>query len=106
MNNSFEIIDGIIYVDKTLFQDSQNGDNHISQLTGSYCTGIFHRKPTLSTGPQSITINYHDVDHVVIERNPEDFIESLRHEYPNQVRGHILISEKDRPIRDITISDY
>ncbi len=106
MNNCFEIIDGILYIDKTLFQESQHVDNGIALLTGSYSTEIFSNKPALSTGPKSITVSYHNVDHIHIEKNPEDFIEKLRNEYPNKVRGHLLISQKDAPIRDITISDY
>ncbi len=106
MNNSFEIIDGILYIDKTLFQESQHVENGISLLTGSFTTEIFSRKPALSTGPKSITVNYHNIDSIHIERNPENFIEKLRSEYPNQVRGHLLIAQRDTPIRDITISDY
>lgn len=41
MNNSFEIIDGILYIDKTLFQESQHVENGISLLTGSFTTEIF-----------------------------------------------------------------
>jgi hypothetical protein len=106
MINNFRIVDGVLYVDKTLFNEAQKNETIISKLTGSYYTNTFCTKPAVTTGPQSVCISYHDVDNVLIDRNPDAFVQELRSAFKHKVRGHIIITEDNVHTRDVVISNY
>jgi len=106
MSNAFDIVDGILYVDKQLFNEAQLHDNSISQLTASHYTNLYTAGPRFKTGPETVIIDYTQADVLHIDRDPMDFIEELRKTYPNQVRGCITIHDQIHPRKSICINSY
>lgn len=106
MKKSFNIIDGTVYLDKKLYQQAQFEDNNISKLTGSVCMNIFKTKPRLSTGIDSVTIDYHNGGDVRINRDPIEFVEEMRTTYQNKVRGHIVVDVGEDAPMDILINNF
>lgn len=106
MNKSFQIIDGIMYIDKQLFYQSQEVENNISRLTGSFYTDFFKTKPRCTTGQETVIIDYHNVDDIYIERDSSQFIEELQDMYHSKVRGHLTICQDDGRSKVITINRY
>jgi hypothetical protein len=106
MQKSFDIIDGIVYVDKWLYQEAQQLDNNISKLTGSYAVNLFKPRPVVTTGIDSVTIDYHNVERLGVEKDPVEFIEELRSTYKYRIRGHIVIDQEDIGQQDLMINRY
>lgn len=106
MENSFSIIGGILYIDKWLYREAQELDNNISKLMGSQNLNMFKPRPTVTTGIQSVTIDYHNIDSISVPKDPMLFVEELRSTYKSNVRGHILIKKQDHILQDIIINKY
>ena len=106
MEKSFCIIGGILYIDKWLYREAQELDNNISKLMGSQNLNMFKPRPTVTTGIQSVTIDYQSVDSISIPKDPMLFVEELRTTYKSKVRGHILIKKQDHILQDIIINNY
>lgn len=106
MNSRFEIIDGVVYVDKHLFEEAQHVDNNISKLVGSACVNLFSRRPTITTGIESVTIDYHYADEVSVEMDATRFIDELRALYDFKVRGHLVVDMGDHVPKDMLINRY
>lgn len=106
MGKSFQIIDGTMYVDKQLFYEAQEVENNISRLTGSFYTDFFKTKPKCITGQETVIIDYHNVDEIIIEKDSSLFVEELRDMYHSKVRGHLVICQDDGRSKVITINRY
>ena len=106
VEKSFCIIGGILYIDKWLYREAQELDNNISKLMGSQNLNMFKPRPTVTTGIQSVTIDYQSVDSISIPKDPMLFVEELRTTYKSKVRGHILIKKQDHILQDIIINNY
>jgi hypothetical protein len=106
MQKGFDIIDGMVYVDKWLFQEAQQLDNNISKLTGSYSVNLFRPRPMVTTGIDSVTIDYHNIDRLGIEKDPQEFLEELRSTYKYKIRGHIVIQQESMDQQDIVINRF
>lgn len=106
MNRSFKIIDGIVYLDKVCYQQAQQVDNCLSKLTGSICEYMFKKRPTITTGIESVTIDFHNIDAIEINKDPVLFVQEIRLTYQNRIRGHIVIDEGAKTPSDILINKY
>lgn len=106
MKSGFDIIDGVVYVDKRLYQQAQQVDNNISKLVGSTCVNLFKAKPAITTGIESVTIDYHLSDGVGVDMDPMIFVNELRSEYSSRVRGHLVVDTGDSEPIDMLINRY
>lgn len=106
MSKNFQIIDGTMYVDKQLFYEAQEEENNISRLTGSFYTDFFKTKPRCITGQETVIIDYHNVDQILIEKDSNQFVDELISMYHSKVRGHLVISLDDGRSKVITINKY
>lgn len=106
MNKHFEIIGGIVYLDKKIFADAMQRDNNVSKLTGSTCENIFNARPRIQCGVESVTIDYSLSDRIRIDQDPEIYIHNLQDQYHNQVRGHLVIDIGLQDPIDMTISSF
>lgn len=106
MNSKFEIIDGIVYVEKRLYEEAQNVDNNISKLVGSPCVNLFKSGPMITTGVESVTIDYHFADEVPVEMDPIVFVKELKTRYDYRVRGHLIVDVGDHQPKDMLINRY
>ncbi|MCF8017772.1 MAG: hypothetical protein K9L62_00100 [Vallitaleaceae bacterium] len=106
VNNSFNIIGGIIYVDKWIYREAQEHDNNISKLLGSQNLNMFKPRPTITTGIHSVTIDYRSIDSISVPKDPKLFVEELRTTYNTKVRGHILIKKHNQDLEDIIINKF
>lgn len=105
MIEGFEIVDGRLFIDKELFRQAQMTDNNLSKLTGSCCADMFRKPPKILTGKSSITIDYHDADFVRVPKELYHFIEEIKGDYHQKVRGALkVIVEQD--LLDIVINNY
>jgi hypothetical protein len=105
MNSEFLIVDGKLFIDKDLFKQSLATDNHLSKLTGNSCSAIFKTMPEIHTGIESIIIDYHNADHLIISQNLETFISDISSSYHSEVRGKITVSVDDQ-VFDVIINQY
>ncbi len=106
MISSFEIVGGVVYLDKMLYSDSLNLDNDLSKLTGSTCVNMFKMRPRIWTGVESVTIDYEDSDGVMIQKDPNMYIEELRQHYHSRVRGHLIVDIGEKQPIDLVINKY
>lgn len=106
MKSGFDIIDGVVYVDKHLYQEAQLVDNNISKLVGSPCVNLFKQRPTVITGIESVTIDYRFADGVPIDMDPMIFVNELRSSYDYRVRGHLVVDTGDNKPMDMLINRY
>lgn len=106
MMRSFNIIDGIVYVDKMVYQEAQMVDNNISKLLGSTNVNMFKKRPTITTGVESVTVDFHDVNGIGINKDPMVFVDEIREKYHKKVRGHIVVDVGDDSLQDICINVY
>ena len=106
MKNHFEIVGGIVYLDKSLYTDSLNVDNNLSKLMGSSCVNIFKTKPRIQCGVESVTIDYAGSDSVSIDQDPVKYIRSLQDQYHNRVRGHLVMDIGEGEPIDMLINLY
>ena len=106
MNKHFEIVGGIVYLDKSLYTDSLKVDNALSKLSGSTCVNMFKTKPKIQSGIESVTIDYTGSDSVVIDQNPADYIHQLQEQYHNLVRGHLIMDIGEGDPIDMLINTY
>jgi len=106
VENSFNIIGGIVYVDKWLYREAQELDNNISKLMGSQNLNMFKPRPTVTTGIHSVIIDYHNIESISVPKDPVLFVKELRTTYDNKVRGHILIKKHNQALQDIVINKY
>lgn len=106
MNSGFEIIDGIVYVEKMLFDEAQRLDNNISKLVGSPCVDLFKMRPMITSGVESVTIDYHFADEVSVNEDPITFVNELRDRYACKVRGHLVVDKGDHKPVDMVINRY
>lgn len=106
MKRSFNIIDGIVYVDKSIYQEAQLVDNNVSKLTGSTCMNLFKTKPIIKTGIESVTIDFSSVEGIGINKDPVLFVEELRATYNGRIRGHLVVDVGDDHPVDININSY
>ncbi len=106
MNSGFDIIDGVVYVEKKLYQEAQRVDNNISKLVGSACVNLFKARPAITTGIESVTIDYHFSDGVGIDMDPMIFVNELRSAYDYRVRGHLVVDTGGKEPIDMLINRY
>ena len=106
MESSFNIIGGIVYVDKWLYHEAQELDNNISKLMGSQNLNMFKPRPTVRIGIHSVTIDYRNIESISVPKDPVLFVEELRRTYKSKVRGHILIKKNNQVLEDIIINKY
>lgn len=106
MNKQFEIVGGIVYLDKSLYTDSLKADNEISKLFGSTCVNMFKTKPRIQSGVESVTIDYAGSDSVVIDQEPVEYIHHLQEQYHNMVRGHLIMDIGEGDPIDMLINNY
>lgn len=106
MKTSFDIIDGIVYVDKHLYQEAQHVDNNISKLVGSTCVNLFKQRPTIITGIESVTIDYHLSDGIAVNMDPMIFVNELRSAYDYRIRGHLVVDTGDQKPIDMVINRF
>lgn len=105
MNESFEILDGKLFIEKNLFYESQHSNNNILALTGSNNEQMFKSSPSIRTGIESVIIDYHDAVNITIPRNPQEFVEELNNNYHSKCRGSLKIYDHRR-IYDLLINKY
>ena len=105
MNNSFDIIDGQLYIDKELYNNCQCSDHYIVALTGCDNQMLFKNSPTIRTGIESITIDYYDSDTITIDTTPQDFVEEIKSLYHSKLRGCITINDSDK-VYDLIVNNY
>lgn len=106
MNKHFEIVGGIVYLDKSLYTNSLKVDNDLSKLVGSTCANIFKTRPRIQCGVESVTIDYAGSDSVSIDQDPVDYIRHLQEQYHSRVRGHLVLDiGEDKPV-DMLINTY
>jgi len=105
MNNSFDIVDGQLYMDKDLYNHAHSYDTHILALIGSQNEQLFKHSPVIRTGIESITIDYDTSDKVTIQGSPDKFVDDLKERYHNKLRGRITIAN-DKHIYKITVNNY
>jgi len=106
MKQHFEIVGGVVYLDKSLFADSLKVDNDLSKLMGSACANIFKTRPRIITGVESVTIDYADSDSIRIDQDPELYLHSLQDHYHSRVRGHLVVDiGEERPV-DMMINSF
>ena len=106
MNEHFEIIGGVVYLDKSLFTDSLKTDNDLSKLIGSTCANIFKTKPRIQTGVESVTIDYADSDSVRIDQDPKMYVHNIQDQYHSRVRGHLVMDIGEEQPVYIIINSY
>ncbi len=106
MKEHFEIIGGVVYLDKSLFTDSLKYDNDLSKLIGSTCVNIFKTKPRIQTGVESVTIDYADSDSVRIDQDPKIYVQNLQDQYHSRVRGHLVMDIGGEQPVDIEINSF
>lgn len=106
MNEHFEIIGGVVYLDKSLFTDSLKADNDLSKLIGSTCMNIFKMKPRIQTGVESVTIDYADSDSIRIDQNPKMYVHNLQDHYHSRVRGHLVMDIGEEQPVDMVINSF
>jgi len=105
MNNSFNIIDGQLYIDKELYNHGQTSNTHILALIGSSNQHLFSNSPNIRTGIKSITIDYSQSEAITIQCAPQDFVDELNRLYHNKLRGCITINDSNH-IYDLTVNNY
>lgn len=106
MKLGFDIIDGVVYVDKKLYTDAQQVDNNISKLVGSPCVNLFKTRPAISTGIDSVTIDYRLADGIEIDMDPMIFVNELRSSYDFRIRGHLVVDIGNHEPVDMLINRY
>jgi len=106
MGKNFQIIDGTMYVEKQLFNSAQEEENNISRLTGSFYTDFFKTKPTCTTGQETVIIDYHNVDQILVEKDANQFVDELCASYHSKVRGHLTICLEDGRYKTLIINKY
>lgn len=106
MKGRFEIVGGVVYLDKSLYIDSMKVDNDLSKLTGSTCVNMFKARPHIQSGIESVTIDYHYTDGVTLDQNPFDYVEELRQHYQSRVRGHLIVDVGEAHPIDLTINRF
>lgn len=106
MNSKFEIIDGIVYVEKNLFEEAQNEDNNISKLVGSPSVNLFKTRPRIITGVESVTIDYRFADEISVDIDPTIFVKEIQSLYDYRVRGHLIVDVGDHQPQDMLINRY
>lgn len=105
MVDGFEIVDGKLFIDKELFRQAQMTDNNLSKLTGSSCANLFKAKPKISTGQESVIVNYHEADFVQVPKELYQFVNELKTTYHRQIRGAIKVAV-DQDLLDVVINNY
>ncbi len=106
MKKQFNIIGGIVYLDKCLYTDSLKVDNNLSKLTGSTCAGIFKARPRIQCGTESVTISYDGCDAVTVKQDPGQYIRGLQEQYHSKVRGHLIMDIGTGDPIDMLINKY
>lgn len=106
MKEHFEIIGGVVYLDKSLFVDALKVDNDLSKLIGSTCVNIFKAKPKIQSGVESVTIDYAMSDSIRIDQDPEAYVHNLQDHYHSLVRGHIVVDTGEGHPVDLVINSF
>lgn len=106
MKEHFEIIGGVVYLDKSLFVDALKVDNDLSKLIGSTCVNIFKAKPRIQSGVESVTIDYATSDSIRIDQDPEIYVHKLQDHYHERVRGHLLVDIGEEQPVDMIINSF
>ena len=106
MNDHFDIVGGIVYLDKSLYTDSLIVDNDLSKLIGSSCANMFKTRPRIQCGVSSVSIDFSRSDNVTVDQNPELYIHKLQEHYHNQVRGHLVVDIGVGEPTDMLINTY
>ena len=106
MKEHFDIIGGIVYLDKQIYTQSLTVDNDISKLTGSVCDNIFRIRPRVQCGIDSVTIDYTESDSVRVDQDPGTYIHHLQEHYHNGIRGHLIMDIGDELPTDMVINRY
>lgn len=106
MNEHFDIVGGIVYLDKSLYTDSLIVDNDLSKLSGSSCANMFKTRPRIQSGVDSVSIDFSGSDNVTIDQDPVLYIHKLQEHYHNQVRGHLVIDIGAGEPIDMLINTY
>jgi hypothetical protein len=60
----------------------------------------------VTTGINSVTIDYHNIDRLGIEKDPQECLEELRSTYKYKIRGHIVIQQESMDQQDIVINRF
>lgn len=105
MIDAFEIVDGKLFIDKELFMQAQLTDNNLSKLTGNDVSRIFFRKPRIYTGIESVTIDYHGADEVIVHSELDRFVDEIKNAYHYKVRGAIKVAV-DKEVFNVVINTY
>jgi hypothetical protein len=67
---------------------------------------MFKARPRITTGVESVTINYDLSDGVTVEKDPLIYVEELRQHYNSRVRGHLIVDVGEIHPVDLTINRY
>lgn len=105
MNESFEILDGKLFMDKKLFAEAQHSTNNITYLSSLSHAQMFQQAPDIHTGLSSVTIDYHNAVNMTVPRNLDEYITELKDTYQNQLRGSLKVCSNNR-VFEVVISKF
>lgn len=106
MKEHFDIIGGMVFLDKDLYSEALKSDNQISKMMGSCCSNIFSIRPRIQAGVESMTIDFTTSDAICIHQDPNIYVHQLQDQYKRRIRGHLLVDTGgERPV-DLVINHY